>query len=146
MATKTVGDIIQGRPVIVIKPQNTLAEAFMKTKEFDIHRLPVVDDAGELVGILSVSDLRFACDSPLFNTTGQIEQHLQEHKVSEAMHKSVYTVTPSDSLLSVAKLLRVSGVSGFPVVEEGTKKVIGVVSRTDMLDELIRLIEVYPTQ
>lgn len=99
-----------------------------------------------------MSDLRLACESPLFHDNEEIEKHMKERKVTvvpnlysqsqveEAMHKAVQTCEPTDFLLTVAKLLRVGGVSGLVVLDEN-RKVAGVISRTDILDEFIRHLE-----
>lgn len=98
------------------------------------------------MGLISASDLRLACESPLFHANEEIEKHMQEKKVGDAMHKSVQTCEPSDSILTAAKLLRVGGVSGLVVIETENRKVIGVVSRSDILDEYIRTVEPSDTQ
>jgi len=62
--------------------------------------------------------------------------------VADAMRRAVETVEPTEPMLNVAKLLRVSGHQGLVVVHAGTKdQVVGVISRSDLLDEYIRLIE-----
>lgn len=61
-------------------------------------------------------------------------------QVEDAMHKSVQTCELTDNLLTAAKLLRVGGVSGLVVVD-ANRKVVGVISRTDILDEFIRHLE-----
>lgn len=93
------------------------------------------------MGILSISDLRVAVDSPLYHKDEML-QHFQEKHVADAMRRRVQTVEPSELLLNVAKLLRVGTISSLVVVEEGsTDKPIGIVTRSDLLDEYIRLVE-----
>ena len=55
-AGDTAGDVMTAFPV-TIPPQATLAEAARRMSDHDVKRLPVVDSAGALVGIVSRSDL-----------------------------------------------------------------------------------------
>lgn len=44
-------------PVHVIRAQATIADALASMKERRVHRLPVVDDGGRLVGVVSIDDV-----------------------------------------------------------------------------------------
>lgn len=50
------GDVMS-RHVHSCKPTQTLAAAEEKMREGQIHRLPVVDDAGQLLGVISLADI-----------------------------------------------------------------------------------------
>lgn len=54
-----VGDVMTTR-VVSCKPEDTIALAEHLMRQARVHRLPVVDDAGKLVGILSLNDLALA--------------------------------------------------------------------------------------
>ncbi len=47
----TVKDLMTAEP-IVLQKNNTLKDALMKFFEFDIERLPVVNESGELIGLM----------------------------------------------------------------------------------------------
>ncbi len=47
----TVKNLMTAEP-IVLQKNNTLKDALMKFFEFDIERLPVVDESGELIGLV----------------------------------------------------------------------------------------------
>jgi CBS domain-containing protein len=53
---QTVQDIMTPHP-ITIRPDQTLAEAARVMRDRHIHRLPVVDETGRLVGIITESDI-----------------------------------------------------------------------------------------
>ena len=55
--------------------------------------------------------------------------------VAGAMTSRVYSVTPTWSLLSTARLLRNHHISGVPVVD-ASDRVVGVISETDLFEEL----------
>lgn len=66
-------------------------------------------------------------------------QKLHAHKVESIMTKQVMTVELDTPIVEAAKLLRVSGYGCVPVVQD--KKLVGMCTRTDMLDQLIRTLE-----
>jgi CBS domain-containing protein len=53
---QTVQDIMTPHP-ITIHPEQTLAEAARLMRDRHVHRLPVVDETGRLVGIITQSDI-----------------------------------------------------------------------------------------
>ena len=44
-------------PIITISPEKSLSEAARLLNEKRVHRLPVVDSSGQVVGILSCGDI-----------------------------------------------------------------------------------------
>lgn len=53
---------IMTAPVKTAKPEWTLQECSHKMQEYNIHHMPVVDDQGELIGIISVTDIFIAAE------------------------------------------------------------------------------------
>ncbi|KCZ71198.1 putative transcriptional regulator [Candidatus Methanoperedens nitroreducens] len=51
--------------------------------------------------------------------------------VRDVMRKDVITCSPDDTVGSLSKIFKESGISGVPVVEKG--KVVGIVSETDLI-------------
>lgn len=58
-------DTIMSTDLVTISPEANLAEARDIMQEKRIHHLPVVDDAGKLVGLITLTDLLAATDSSL---------------------------------------------------------------------------------
>lgn len=56
--------------VAVIKPSATIAEAFIKMKEYGFRRLPVISQ-GEMVGVLTLKDI-LAIDPMLYSETSEL--------------------------------------------------------------------------
>lgn len=52
----TVGEVMSNKP-ITVKPDKSLRDAAKQMQAHHIHRLPVLDDNGKLVGILSRGDI-----------------------------------------------------------------------------------------
>jgi CBS domain-containing protein len=51
--------------------------------------------------------------------------------VAEIMRTDVPTISPSDSIATIARLMSVSGLPGLPVVENG--EIIGIVTESDLI-------------
>ena len=84
--------------------------------------LPVVDDAGRVVGLLSHRDVcAAACshDRPLSGLT-----------VSDAMSRDVVVCAPGDSLAAAEQLMGTNQVRRLPVVDGG--RLVGILSVNDL--------------
>ncbi|HIG76060.1 MAG TPA: CBS domain-containing protein, partial [Bacteroidetes bacterium] len=84
---------------IVLRPEHTVSDARQRMAHYHIGGIPVVDDAGHLVGIVTNRDLRFEHDAaarladvmtepplvtaPVGTTLEQAEAILQEHKIEK---------------------------------------------------------------
>ncbi len=124
---------------ITAKPATSIMKAAKLMKENGYHRLPVVDDEGKLVGIVSDRDIKEA--SPSKATT--LDMHelyylLSEIKVGDIMTKTVFSVGPEDTVEKAAVLLLRHNIGGLPVVDEaGT--VVGVITDSDIFKVLVSI-------
>ena len=95
------------------------------------HRIsgaPVVDERGNLVGLLSEKDcMKVALQA------GYYEQ--LAGRVEDYMTRSVITVEAESSVLEVAKLFMENGPRRYPVVEDN--RLVGQISRRDVLKALV---------
>jgi CBS domain-containing protein len=57
------------------------------------------------------------------------------------MAKSVITVDDDATIVEAAKLMRVADIGAVPVLKKGTQELIGICTRTDLVDHLIRIME-----
>jgi len=114
--------------------------------------LPIVDDAGNLTGIVTASDL-VEQDRPLHMPTvislfdwiipleGESSLQRELNKITaqtaaELASADVVTVTPSDSVSSAAEIMSSKKLHALPVVEG--KKLVGMVSRIDIIRSMNR--------
>lgn len=135
-----VGDIMSTDPITVYA-DTTLDDALSVMLSNNIRRLPVIDDEGRLVGIISDRDLRLAADSPfLQETPDEVVNNLAHHTVSEIIRTALHTIEADEPIVEAAKLMRVARVGGLPVVDEH-ERLVGIVTRTDLVDHLIRILE-----
>ncbi|MDQ3369145.1 MAG: CBS domain-containing protein [Myxococcota bacterium] len=134
---------IMTSPVIGLFAEQTLplAEDIMSLKH--LRHLPVLDDGGRLVGLVSHRDLLRAKVSSLTGLTASQQRARQEHvHVHELMTRDVWTVGP-ETLASVAGRTLLDHKFGcLPVIGED-RLVVGIVTERDYLRFAIKAIEMH---
>ncbi len=145
---KTVADIMTPNPILA-RPDMPLKEAIKILAEHRISGLPVINDAGKLVGIISETDMIWQesgvtpppyitiLDSVIYlENPSRYEKELHKalgQTVEEVMTKApLATITPSQSLSEAARLLNEKRVHQLPVLDE-TGMVIGILSCGDII-------------
>jgi CBS domain-containing protein len=117
------------RPVHACRTTDTLDLAARLMWENDIGSVVVVDDTGQVVGMVTDRD---ACMAAF--TCGAA---LHDIPVTTAMAKNVVTCGPSDSETAVAETMAKHKIRRIPVVDEG-KQPVGVVSLNDLARTMAR--------
>ena len=102
-----------------------------------IHHLPVVNDGGTLVGLLTLTDLLAATDSILRGDAERI--HANDISVEDVMVTDVATIDEQASLRQSALFLEKHRIGCLPVVEDGKLK--GIITDTDFVAIAINLLE-----
>lgn len=110
--------------VVTIRPTCTVREAIETILAKRISGLPVVDDAGRLIGILT----EFALLAIAY------DQRVTDDSVAQHMTTDVLTVDVDDAVNKAADLFIVHRVRRVPVLERG--RLVGLVSRCDVLKAL----------
>lgn len=141
-----VKDIME-RDVVTIGPDATVHELVVLMGERDVGGVPVVDDDGRLVGIVTEGDLVVE-DADLrmphyIQVLGEIvylggqkrfEEQLKKmvgNIVADVMTKNVLTVAPNDPASEAANIMVAKKVNRIPVVEGGN--LVGIVARHDII-------------
>jgi CBS domain-containing protein len=124
-------------PVVTATPHMSVTDAVLLMLEGGATELPVVDDAGELVGIVGEADLFRARlgDEPVPLEQLTISNPDRGREVGEIMRRPVLTVQTRDPVTLCARLLGRHARS-LPVLR-GTE-VIGIITRRVLLRALIR--------
>jgi CBS domain-containing protein len=141
---------VMARKVISVTPEQTVLEAANLMLRNHVSGLPVVDQSGGLVGIVSESDFlrRAEIDTPrkrnrllslIFGHGAEAEDYVREHgrKISEIMTPSPITVGEKTQLSEIVDLMERNNVKRIPVVEDG--KLVGIVSRSNLLQAMASL-------
>jgi CBS domain-containing protein len=105
-----VGDVMTPDP-IVFRTDESLQEAARRLEESEISGAPVVDSSGQLVGVLSETDLVRA------RATEQLWERWPGLKVRHLMHSPVLTADRSMSVQEAAALMEGAHVHRLVVVE-----------------------------
>lgn len=128
------------RPAITVTPDIPASLALRKMIEYEIRRLPVVDDDGILLGLVTDRDLRGALP-PLAipDRSRPYDAPLDDPLVRDVMRKAVAVVTPSDSVRDAAYLMHDLKVTGLPVVEG--RRCVGVITVQDLLELLVAALD-----
>jgi len=122
-----VGDFMTIDP-ITVHPEATVEEAAQLLHLYDISGLPVVDDAGRPVGVISQSDLLEM--PPLVGAL--IRAKLSGLRVGELMSSPAITIRTEATLVEAARVMRDSRVHRLVAIDEHGRA-IGVLSATDFV-------------
>jgi CBS domain-containing membrane protein len=131
MANRLVADIMS-KDVFTINRNDTLATADDVMRLGRIRHLIVVDDDGELAGVLSQRDLFLG---GLLRALGYgahaKAQALATMVVKEAMVADPHTTTPLTPLADAAKIMLRHKIGCLPVLDE--KKIVGIITESDFV-------------
>ena len=118
-----------------------LADDVMHFKHF--RHLPVIDDAGKLVGLVSHRDLLAAQISTRSGLDHDQRRAIQEHvHVAEIMTRDVWTVRPDVRASTAAETLLDHKYGCLPVVDDAGK-LVGIVTERDFLRFAIKVLEAH---
>lgn len=123
--------------VVTLQPTDSISLALHLMKENRIRRIPVLNDAGKLVGIVSDRDLKDV--SPSRATTLDIwELHavLDKLKISDVMTKKPWTVSPGTPIERAAALMLEKRVEGLPVLD-AKGNLVGILTEGDVFRALV---------
>ena len=146
---------VMTRTIISVGPNATVLQAARLMLQHHISGLPVINEAGQLVGILSESDFlrRRETDTQrqrprwleFLMGPGRIADdytHSHGTKVSEVMTAEVRTVGEDASLEKVVELMERHRIKRVPVVRG--REVVGIISRANIMHGMVSLARVEP--
>lgn len=146
---------VMTRKVITVRSETPVVEAANIMLREHISGLPVVDEAGKLIGILSQSDFIRRVEIGTQKRRGRWLQFFvgpsklasdfvreRGREVGEIMTSDVRTITETTSLADAVKLMDQHNLKRLPVVEMG--HVVGIVTRTNLLQAFASLAREVP--
>lgn len=133
------------RDVVTVRPDAPIHEAARLMVNHGVSGLPVLDESGRLIGILSEGDLilrqkprtQLAWWQVFFSDGERLAREYQKATgltVAEVMTRSVISIPPDASIESAAALLDERKIRRVPVVAAG--KLAGIISRGDLIKAL----------
>ena len=123
--------------VVSVGPDTSLLKVGKLMKDHHIRRIPVVDENGQVIGIISDRDVRDASPSKA-TTLDMYEMHylLAELKAKNIMTAKPITVKPTDTVEQAALIMLDNKVGGLPVVDD-SGKLVGIISDHDVVKALV---------
>ena len=138
---------VMTKAVLGVRPGASVAKAVDLMVSSHVSGLPVIEEDGTLVGLISEADLIRRVEigtqgkpatwlSCLVHPGRLAEDYARTHarRVEEVMTREVATVGPEALLEQAASLMEERGVRRLPVVSDG--KVVGIVARADFVRAL----------
>jgi CBS domain-containing protein len=150
----TVRDIMDADPVTVT-PEDDVETAVRQLRRHELPGVPVVNDGGRCVGIVTEADLVIADEEgdlhlPHFielfggvvflEPLRRFEERLRKafaSKVADLMTEDPITIEPDASVSEAGRIIATRGHNRLPVVEHG--RLVGVVTRVDVLEAMTRV-------
>ncbi|NEN94112.1 MAG: CBS domain-containing protein [Moorea sp. SIO3I7] len=144
---KTVAEVMTREP-IVVQPQTPIKEVIKIIAEQSISGLPVVNEAGKLVGVISEADLLWQetgveppvyimfLDSVIYlENPARYDQELHKalgQTAGEVMTGHPMSIKPDKPLRKAAKLMQEKSIHHLPVTDEA-EQVIGILTSGDIV-------------
>ena len=148
-------DQIMTQNVITIRPEGTIADAAKMMLQHHISGLPVVDEAGELRGIISQGDFLRRVEIGTQKRRGRWLRilvgpgkaaseyvHERGRKVSEIMTTTLRTVSRDASLGEIVELMEKNNIKRVPVVDED--RLVGIVTRSNLMQAVSVIADTVP--
>jgi len=119
------------KPVITVRPETSMPEALDMMRKEHIRRLPVVNQRGEMVGIVTETDLLKASPSEATSLSiYEVTYLLSKLTVDRIMAKKVITTTEDTPVEEAARIMTVNNFSGLPVMRG--KELVGIITESNL--------------
>lgn len=130
----SVGDLMTPGP-IVISEETQIQECVRLLEQSEVSGLPVVDNEGVLIGVISETDIvRAQATEYLWNRWASL-------RVRHLMHSPVITADRQMPMVEAAELMERMHVHRLVVVDDDQATPIGVVSSSDLVRALAQQVE-----
>ena len=134
-------------PVITVSPSSSVRDVAKTFLKHEISAVPVVDENGKLVGIVSEGDLLHRVENDTetrraswlrFFTQDDVlaAEYAKSHsrKVADVMTQRVISAAPEASLADIAMLMERHSIKRVPIVSKG--HLVGIVSRANLIQAI----------
>jgi acetoin utilization protein AcuB len=127
------------KKLIKVKPEMPIQIAYEEMKKHGIRHLPVTDQTGKLVGILSDRDIQRAVNVKMINEIEQEMTFNPHDTVENFMSWPVQTVDEKTSIEDLTRMMIELKISAF-VVNGPNEYVKGIITTEDLLKYLLEMI------
>jgi len=133
---------IMSRDVITIPSDASLQDVGRTLKEKRISGVPIVNDNGSIVGIITVTDLLrilgqiyqwkiIETEIPELKLSEIFEKEKSKAKVRDVMTKNVFTLKEDDTINDVFRMMFKKKIHTIPITKDG--KLVGIVGKRDIV-------------
>ncbi len=124
--------------LVTIDPDTPIMKARDLMKEHNISHLPVTDEKGRLVGLVTDRDIREAWASPATTlSVYELTYILQKITVEGIMKKNIITSSPDMTIERAALIMHDHKIGCLPVLNEEAK-LVGIITTVDLMEVLLR--------
>jgi acetoin utilization protein AcuB len=120
--------------VLTLQPSHSIKDAIDLLREKKIRHLPITNEEGLVVGVLSDRDIKDATPSNLIDNQ---QNDIYATPIEEIMTKNPLIGHPLDFVEEVATIFYDQKIGCLPIVSSG--KLVGIVTETDLLYKYIEL-------
>jgi len=121
---------------VTITPDISVPDALRLMKEKKVRRLPVLNNHGKLIGIVSEKDLLLASPSPVTSlAVWELTDLMARLKVESVMKREVITISEDTPLEEAARKMVDHKIGGLPVMHGET--MVGIITETDLFKQLL---------
>jgi acetoin utilization protein AcuB len=130
-------------PIITISAEAGLDRALLIMRKQHLRHLPVVEDGGKMVGMISDRDLRLSMQEMEQGPGGAPKGYYLPalKKVKSVMATAVVTTTPETTVSAAAEVMSEKKFGALPVVDSANGKLVGMITETDLLRLLVKLLK-----
>jgi acetoin utilization protein AcuB len=123
---------------ITTNPAATVPDAMQVMRGSKVRQLPVVNEKGELVGIVSLDDLLRVSPSPATSlSVWEMDYLLEKITIEKIMTRDVITVTEDTAVEEAGRIMADNKVSGLPVLRDG--ELVGIITESHLFNILLEL-------
>jgi acetoin utilization protein AcuB len=130
-------------PVFTISAEAGLDRAMLIMRTQRVRHLPVVDEDHNMVGLISDRDLRLSMQEVEQGPSGAPKGYYLPAltKIKTVMITNVMTAAPEMPLANAATIMSERKIGALPVLDPVTKKLVGIVTESDLLRLLVKILK-----
>ncbi len=119
---------------LTITSKMAVEEAYNLLRKHSFRHLPVVDEAGVLLGMVTDRDLRSACPSTILkgDELQEVRNRVSQTPVGDIMSRDFVTLEPVSTLDDALLRFKSRSIGAIPVVDS-SRQVVGIFSLNDMM-------------
>jgi|AntRauTorckE5430_2_1112549.scaffolds.fasta_scaffold32437_2 CBS domain-containing protein len=121
---------LMSRDLVVLQPSDSLQQVEQCFRAYNIHHIPVVNEAGQLKGLVTRSDF-----SRANHLLAHFRQDFESVLVKDIMTTQLAKTTPDAPVQQIAEVFLSNIMHAMPVVDGDT--LVGIITTQDLLKYLL---------